>query len=740
MKLKGSKFRLPSKALCVSLSTRKLEKESKKAARVVPGRIYDRRIHVILGQDFSPIPISSSQLVRLSSEDHPVPADTDTVYALVKISITQVDYQDNSVPTDPDAEYALTKRIHGHAIPADSDSDPEFSLIKETMGQADFEENSISVDSDAKYWLTTVQKGEDADAYYALIPPPYFKQLEARPITLAKLKEEVDEIYTGILVVEARCKELGPSTWGLDMSNGRWEALIALHKTLLDEHLDFFLATVHPAADSTLRNLAASRLMPARMWSYGIHSFLEILRNRLPELRDQMLEFIYMAYSRLTLLHDVVSAFKDTWAQMLGDLARYGIVIERNMGGEEHWTGVARYWYNKVADNNPTVGRLYYLLGLVAPPHSLQQLSLYTRSLTCVTPYRSARGSIITFFNSFLHEQKSASDRSPSIESVLIKAHENLSRDGPVAEFEGLIHQIHDNLLDNYIQSVTINFKTQGVFMAVANFAALFEHGSADPSKSLFRLAFQETNIIEARKIDLESLTFFEIESSRKTIRLASQLAFTTFSVILQRVDDENVFPCVHLLLLLVWNLAKIEKTITVVEKDVPWRQICSFLNTLSTHEAITPKIYADVFPGQASDRPLPEDFVVRGQMYSQWYYPRAWFEDAQVDEEERLLELPSTAASRVERILWLGIRIASVCPTFAQYEKKALTYFSLIDGYIMTRILRFKWGNNIRRWQAAVLEAGPRPSSWESACSGYVKLSTPLCLFYDSGTFSRGD
>lgn len=763
---RGPKSRSPSKALCISLSTRELEKKSKNAAKVVPiqgqsiealpkirkhsstspetwenkrlgniitaGRIYDRRVHVIssketkdrrriLPQDFSAIPISSSQLVRLSSEDDSVPADSDTVYALVKISITQVDYQDNSVPTDPDAEYALTKTIHDHAIPADSDSDsdPDFSLIKTATGQADFEENSVSVDPDAKYWLTTVQKGEalctnlslyprNADAYYALIPPPFIKQPEARPIALAELEKEVDKIYAGILMVEAKCKELDPSAWGPNMSNDEWRAPEALYVRLLHEHYDFFLATKHPAADWTLRNLAASLSMPARMWYYGIYSFLEILRNRLPELRDQMLTFIHIAYSMLALLHETVSAFKDTWAERLGDLARYGMVVQENIRGREQWTGVARYWYNKVADNNSTVGRLYHHLAVVAPSHSLQQLSLYTRSLTCVAPYKIARGSIMRFFDFFLREQKSTSDRLPSIESVLIKAHEILSCDGPVVEFEALIHQIHDKLLDNYIESVTTNFKTQGVFMTVANFAALFEHGSADPSKSIFHLAFQETNIIEAGKIDLASLTSFEIESSRKTIRLASQLTFTTFSVILQRVDDENVFPCVHLLLLLVWNLAKIEKAITMVEKDVPWRHICSFLNTLATHEAMTSKIYADVFPGQGSDRPLPEDFVVRGQMYSLWYYPRAWFEDAQVDEEERLLELPSTAASRVERILWLGIRIASVCPTVAQYEKIALTYFSLIDGYVMTRIpQRFKWRNEIRRWQAAVFEAG---------------------------------
>lgn len=504
-------------------------------------------------------------------------------------------------------------------------------------------------------------------------------------------------------MVEARCIELDRFAWGPNISNGDWRALIALHKHLLHEHYDFFMATDHSSADSRLRNLAANRSMPGRMWCHGIHSFLEILRNRLPESRDQMLTFIYIAYSMLALFHETTSAFKDTWVESLGDLARYGMVVEEDIRVRENWTGVARNWYNKAADNNPTVGRLYHHLAIVAP---LQQLSLYTRSLTCVSPFESTRGSIMTFFNFFLSKKKSASDRSPSIESVLIKAHEILSRDRSVVEFEAVIHQIHDNLLDNYIKSVTIKFKTQGVFMAVANIAALFEYGSTDSSKSIFRLAFQETSIIKAGKIGfnhqqsrstLESLTPLEIESSRRTICLASRLTFTTFSVILQRVGDENVFPCVHVLLLLVWSLTNIEKAITIVEKDIPWRQICSFLNTLAKHEAMTSKIYADLFPGQQSDRPLPEDFFVRGQMYSLWYYPRAWFEDANIDEEERFLELPSTAASRVERILWLGIRIASVCPTFAQYGKIALTYFSLIDGYVMTRSpQRFTWDNRV--------------------------------------------
>lgn len=414
-----------------------------------------------------------------------------------------------------------------------------------------------------------------------------------------------------------------------------------------------------------------------------------------------MLTFVYFAYSMLALLLETSSAFKDTWVESLEDLARYDMIVEENIRVRENWTKVARNWYNKAADNNSIVDRLYHHLVIVASSHSLQQLSLYTWSLTCITFFESARDSIMTFFNFFLSKKKSISDRSSSIESVLIKTHEILSCDRSVIEFEAVIHQIRDDLLDNYIKSVTIKFKTQEVFMTVANIAALFEYESTDSSKSIFRLAFQEISIIKTEKIDfnhqqsrstLESLTSLEIESSWKIICLASRLTFITFSIILQRVDDENMFLCVHVLLLLVWSLTNIEKAITIVEKDILWRQICSFLNTLAKHEAMTSKIYADVFFKQKSDWSLSENFVVRDQMYSSWYYFKAWFENANIDEEKRLLKLSFTTASRVKRILWLEICIASIRSTFSQYEKIALTYFSLIDEYVMTRSLqRFK-------------------------------------------------
>src|SRR4051812_46843301 len=61
------------------------------------------------------------------------------------------------------------------------------------------------------------------------------------------------------------------------LNNEQWQALIALHRTLLHEHHDFFLASQHPSANPALRRLVSKYAMPARMWRHGIHSFLELL-------------------------------------------------------------------------------------------------------------------------------------------------------------------------------------------------------------------------------------------------------------------------------------------------------------------------------------------------------------------------------------------------------------------------------------------------------------------------------
>jgi hypothetical protein len=52
--------------------------------------------------------------------------------------------------------------------------------------------------------------------------------------------------------------------------------------------------------------------MPARMWRHGIHSFLELLRHRLPRSLQHMRSFIFLTYDVMGLLVGSVPAFYET--------------------------------------------------------------------------------------------------------------------------------------------------------------------------------------------------------------------------------------------------------------------------------------------------------------------------------------------------------------------------------------------------------------------------------------------
>ena len=89
--------------------------------------------------------------------------------------------------------------------------------------------------------------------------PGLILQPDSSPISQDQLAAEVKGIYAGLVMVEAKCinidaaqaadpnSQLGPE---------QWQALIALHRTLLYEHHDFLMATQHPSATPALRGLA----------------------------------------------------------------------------------------------------------------------------------------------------------------------------------------------------------------------------------------------------------------------------------------------------------------------------------------------------------------------------------------------------------------------------------------------------------------------------------------------------
>ena len=95
-------------------------------------------------------------------------------------------------------------------------------------------------------------------------------------ISQEQLREELRSVYSGLVMVENKCKDVDREERKLALrgnTNGRpglsskhWQALVALSKALLHKPHDFFLASQHPAAAPDLSKLAAKHLMPARLW------------------------------------------------------------------------------------------------------------------------------------------------------------------------------------------------------------------------------------------------------------------------------------------------------------------------------------------------------------------------------------------------------------------------------------------------------------------------------------------
>ncbi|KAK7414274.1 hypothetical protein QQX98_006871 [Neonectria punicea] len=105
-------------------------------------------------------------------------------------------------------------------------------------------------------------------------PDRMMQQPETRPISQDQLVAEVKGIYAGLVMVEAKCIEVdnaqSSNTDDSKLNNEQWQALIALHRTLLHEHHDFFLASQHPSASAPLRTLAAMYASPK------IQSFMDL--------------------------------------------------------------------------------------------------------------------------------------------------------------------------------------------------------------------------------------------------------------------------------------------------------------------------------------------------------------------------------------------------------------------------------------------------------------------------------
>ncbi|KAL9081889.1 MAG: hypothetical protein Q9159_006939 [Coniocarpon cinnabarinum] len=498
------------------------------------------------------------------------------------------------------------------------------------------------------------------------------KQPDSRPISQQQLATEVKGIYSGLVIVEAKCVNVvnehsqtpqhaqsAEKTKASVSQVEHYPALIALHRTLLHEHHDFFLASQHPSAGKSIKELATKYSMPARMWKHGIHNFLELLRHRLPDSLEYMLAFIYLAYQMMALLFETVPTFEDTWIECLGDLARYRMAIEdEDIRDRENWTNVARYWYMRAADKNCDVGRL------------LPQLSLYCRSLIANQPFISSRESILTLFEPALARLGKANPARPMSNDLwFVIWHASMFGVKVAPEVSKRAQEVFLSGLDSQLAQLSSRSPIWGAWLASCNIAALLKYGCTD-SGLRGSLAPQEkpsdrpscrSPPRERGVPDPDDIA--EDDATQANVSVEWHFFIECCKIAFRRTGDTNVLPLVSVILVFLWSLSRTPHGAVYINRFIPWDVIATYINALN--KSLERSWFSNTIASQKLPQPgeklklLPEYYVERGQVWSNDTFPANYFATASLDIDSRFIEDSTYIERRKSELKLLAAHIA---------------------------------------------------------------------------------
>ncbi|KAJ5908104.1 DNA/RNA-binding domain E.t1.c1-type [Penicillium taxi] len=483
-------------------------------------------------------------------------------------------------------------------------------------------------------------------------------------VTEENLIDSVRATYATLVMLERQCIDTDKimSEGTQKITSEEWECALNMHQSLLAEFHDFFIVTQHECASKVVRCLPNTYAMPARLWRYSIHTFLELLRQNLPGSFDFMLEFVYIAYRGIALLLDQLSAFKEVWIECLGDLARYRMAIEdQDMGDRKVWAQVSRRWYNEDANLRPGVGRIQHHLAVLSRPDYLQQLFYYTKALVSPQRFDNAQEGVNIVFS--LHEKYSFNQH--TLVTAFITTHrilfkEDLNEKGHMEHFIAMANHFLSLLRDGFCQLE--QRRQYGVYIMSSNFASMLEYGKPE---SIIASKIAEITHASTDEAYTHALTCSYNDPVQippvPTAFHGSCLSFHTLSVLLDRPGDPDIYPGFHTSLAMIWCLSLQPPLMQHLQHMIPWLAIVRCLNTIFSNcsDTLPPIIEDRAFP-TFSYGTLREDFLIRAQTWSRLYYPKKFFENAISEDDRPFTEEAEATDVRQYRCLWLGIRIAS--------------------------------------------------------------------------------
>ncbi|KAM5353070.1 hypothetical protein ACJZ2D_017051 [Fusarium nematophilum] len=337
----------------------------------------------------------------------------------------------------------------------------------------------------------------------------------------------------------------------------------------------------------------------------------------------------------------------------------------------EIWTGVSRHWYSKASDKSPTTGRLYHHLAILARPNALQQLYYYTKSLCVPIPFSSARESIMTLFDPVLSNSPT---RLAPIDAAFVRVHAILfslkSRERLQESMDEFIEQL-DSYIGRYtkrwlesgyvkcLSLVTGNFADQPTnryYIGIVLACSLLGYGAEGNilMKAMSRKA-DETDV------PMDGSSIPEAYPD-ETFALCLSFAVRTIETVIRRWGDTNTLPFLHTTLVFMSHMSQFPAAMAHLEGAYPWKLTSLMLNSLLVSCGPDYEVHSDFRLPEKDQlpRPLPEDFAMRGLLYTEDYHPNVWFKNNKIDEDEKYFELASMVEERKDRILSLGCKLAA--------------------------------------------------------------------------------
>jgi hypothetical protein len=367
---------------------------------------------------------------------------------------------------------------------------------------------------------------------------------------------------------------------------------------------------------------------------------------------------------------------------------RYRMAVEEeDMKDRDTWASVARFWYCKAGDKNPNVGRLYHHLAILARSHPLQQLYLYSRSLTSVQPFQCARESIQTLLKPTLDNQTL---NIPENDLLFIRCHACLYYENYTGFQENSAK--FKSQLDPQISRITGKWREFGVYIASTNIGALFDLGQRNHITQLFeagnflsRHTFSFNDDPELQKEWNKLIEPLEMSSNaQKVFALAVDLFFDTLVIVLRRLYERNCQPFLHTsfaFLHTLYTFRRFDSHLPEQSRSIirlfldrtPWQNIAECCNSIMKIGAFEARFETSEFlraEKEGENVCLPEDWLLRGMIWTSEYFPSDWFASNKTD-EERSNELPSTAQMRGERIMHLAYKLAKDNDDYLFYSSK---------------------------------------------------------------------